>query len=265
LKKGRRAALPMGYLINGRIGTGKTYLIECFAGECGVPFVALRNFREKWVGATEGNLEKIFSILHALGQVVVFVDEADQFAGQREAGEGDSGLSGRIYGMLAREMADTDNRGRILWIFATSRPDLLEVDLKRQGRLDVHIPLFPPEDEKGRRELFLAMARKLGLDLKETDIPPLAFKGPVSGNELEGLIVRAVRRFELQEDGAGKSLPVILRQVAAEFRPSAHTLQLELMDLLAVRECTDERFLPPRFRALDLETVERRISELQER
>ena len=263
LKKGARAALPMGYLIVGRIGTGKTYLIECFAGECGVPFVALKNFREKWVGATEGNLEKIFSILHALGQVVVFVDEADQFAGKRGGGEGDSGLSGRIYGMLAREMADTENRGRILWIFATSRPDLLEVDLKRQGRLDIHIPLFPPEDEKGRRALFLAMAGKLGLDLKETDIPPLAFKGPVSGNELEGLIVRAVRRFELQEDGPKKTLPVILRQVAAEFRASAHTRQLELMDLLAVRECTDERFLPQRFRALDRETVERKIWEQQ--
>jgi AAA+ superfamily predicted ATPase len=264
LKKGARAALPMGYLITGRIGTGKTYLIECFAGECGVPFVALKNFREKWVGATEGNLEKIFSILHALGQVVVFVDEADQFAGKRESGEGDSGLSGRIYGMLAREMADTDNRGRILWIFATSRPDLLEVDLKRQGRLDVHIPLFPPEDEKGKRALFLAMARKLGLDLKEADIPPFSFKGPVSGNELEGMLVRAVRRHELQEDGGRKPFPAILRQTAAEFRPSAHTLQLELMDLLAVRECTDDRFLPTRFRALDRETVERRISELQE-
>jgi AAA+ superfamily predicted ATPase len=266
LKKGARSALPMGYLVSGRIGTGKTYLIECFAGECGVPFVALKNFREKWVGTTEGNLEKIFSILHALGQVVVFVDEADQFAGRRGGGEGDSGLSGRIYGMLAREMADTDNRGRILWIFATSRPDLLEVDLKRQGRLDVHIPLFPPEDEKGRRELFLAMARKLKLDLSESDIPKLPFTGPVSGNELEGLLVRAVRRFELQEEGGGKlSLKEIVRQVALEFRPSAHTAQLELMDLLAVRECTDECFLPLRFRKMDRQGVERRIGELMGR
>ncbi len=260
MKKGAKAALPMGYLIVGRIGTGKTYLIECFAGECGVPFVALKNFREKWVGATEGNLEKIFSILHALGQVVVFVDEADQFAGKRGGGEGDSGLSGRIYGMLAREMADTDNRGRILWIFATSRPDLLEVDLKRQGRLDVHIPLFPPEDEKGKRSLFAAMARKLGLDLKESDCPTLAATGPVSGNELEGLLVRAARRWELSDKKT--PLTAVLKQTAAEFRPSAHTAQLELMDLLAVRECTDERFLPPRFLKMDRAAVEKRIGEI---
>ena len=163
LKRGRTMAIPMGYLLTGRIGTGKTYLVECLAGEIGIPCVELKNFREKWVGATEGNLEKVFSILHALGQVIVFVDEADQMTGKREGGDSDSGLSGRVYAMLAKEMSDTRNRGKIIWIFATSRPDLLEVDLKRQGRLDVHIPLFPPGDAAGRSALFAAMAHKLKL------------------------------------------------------------------------------------------------------
>jgi outer membrane receptor protein involved in Fe transport len=81
----------------------------------------------------QSNLEKIFAILKAIGQVVVFVDEADQAAGKRGGGDSDSGLSGRVYAMLAKEMSDTRNRGRIIWVFATSRPDLLEVDLKRQG------------------------------------------------------------------------------------------------------------------------------------
>ena len=101
LHKGRLRAIPMGYLLCGRIGTGKTFLVECWAGEVGMPVVEIKNFRDKWVGATEGNLERIFTILHALGQVVVFVDEADQMTGKRDAGSGDSGLSGRIYGMLA--------------------------------------------------------------------------------------------------------------------------------------------------------------------
>ncbi len=152
LRRGALHALPMGYLIAGRIGTGKTFLVQCWAGELGIPCVVFKNFRDRWVGATESNLEKIFAVLRALGQVVVFVDEADQAAGRRECGDGDSGLSGRVYSMLAKEMSDTRNRGRIIWVFATSRPDLLEVDLKRQGRLDVHIPLFPPEtaDERAR-------------------------------------------------------------------------------------------------------------------
>jgi AAA+ superfamily predicted ATPase len=263
IKKGAVNCLPMGYLIAGRIGTGKTYLVECFAGECGIPFVKLKNFREKWVGATEGNLEKIFSILKALGQVVVFIDEADQATGKRSAGSDDSGLSGRVYGMLAAEMSRTENRGKIFWIFATSRPDLVEVDLKRQGRLDVHIPLFPPEDETGIKELLAAMARKLDVPLREEELPALNFDGPIGGNELEGLLIRTLRQFQLQDpDKPQKTLTRVLEDVIDGFRPSSHTNRLQLMDLLAVKECTDVSFLPPRYRRMTSEEIDRRISEL---
>ena len=262
MKKGAVHALPMGYLVTGRIGTGKTWLIQCFAGECDIPFVELKNFRDKWVGTTEGNLEKIFSILHAFGQVIVFIDEADQVTGKRDSGDGDSGLSGRIYAMLAKEMSDTRNRGKILWIFATSRPDLLEVDLKRQGRLDVHIPLFPPEDEAEKQELFTAMARKIGIDLKPQDLPPLPFAEPISGNEMEGLLVRAARRYELQVEQNRQSFADILKQEVAGFIPSMHTTRIALMDLLAVKECTDKRFLPKRFALLDPVEIDKRIAEM---
>lgn len=269
LKRGRTMAIPMGYLLTGRIGTGKTYLVECLAGEIGIPCVEMKNFREKWVGATEGNLEKVFSILHALGQVIVFVDEADQMTGKRGGGDSDSGLSGRVYGMLAKEMSDTKNRGRIVWIFATSRPDLVEVDLKRQGRLDVHIPLFPPGDGKGRATLFAAMARKLKLPIKPEELPTLPDNDQLGGNEMEGLLVRALRVYESGKDaeerglGKAKTLAACIEAAIADFRPSAHVERLELMDLLAVKECTDTRFLPERFRKLSLAEVNERIEKLK--
>ena len=269
LRRGRTRALPMGYLLTGRIGTGKTYLVECLAGEIGVPCVELRNFREKWVGATEGNLEKVFSILRALGQVIVFVDEADQMTGKRGGGDGDSGLSGRVYAMLAKEMSDTANRGKIIWIFATSRPDLLEVDLKRQGRLDVHIPLFPPGDAAGRAALFAAMARKLKMEIPPEELPRLPDNDQIGGNEMEGILVRALRTHETARDaeerGESKAPPLrsCIDAAIAEFRPSAHVERLELMDLLAVKECTDARFLPERFRSLSLGEVNERIGALK--
>jgi len=269
LRRGKTRALPMGYLLTGRIGTGKTYLVQCLAGEIGIPCVELRNFREKWVGATEGNLEKVFSILRALGQVIVFVDEADQMTGKRGGGDGDSGLSGRVYAMLAKEMSDTTNRGKIVWIFATSRPDLLEVDLKRQGRLDVHIPLFPPGDAAGRAALFAAMARKLGLEASPEELPRLPDNDQIGGNEMEGVLVRALRAREsaldAEERGEGQapSLTACIEAAIADFRPSAHVERLELMDLLAVKECTDARFLPGRFRKLSLADVNGRIEQLK--
>jgi ATPase family associated with various cellular activities (AAA) len=269
LRRGHVRAIPMGYLLTGRIGTGKTYLVECLSGEVGIPCVELRNFREKWVGATEGNLEKVFSILRALGQVVVFVDEADQMTGKRGGGDGDSGLSGRVYAMLAKEMSDTANRGRIIWIFATSRPDLLEVDLKRQGRLDVHIPLFPPGDAEGRAALFAAMARKLEMPIAPEELPRLPDNDQIGGNEMEGILVRALRTYETGRDaaergeGTAPALATCIEAAIADFRPSAHVERLELMDLLAVKECTDARFLPQRFRSLGLTEVNERIERLK--
>jgi len=264
LRNGLLRAIPMGYLLTGRIGTGKTYLAECYSGEVGIPCVELKNFRDKWVGATEGNLERIFNILRAIGQVVVFVDEADQAMGRRGGGEGDSGLSGRIYAMMAKEMSDTRNRGKIIWMFATSRPDLLEVDLKRQGRLDVHIPLFPPSEPQDRRDLFAAMARKLALGIDPAELPALPDDTQIGGNEMEGIIVRALRLHVTQPEGQPqRSLPEIIKEVIGDFRPSAHTERLEYMDLLAVKECTDVKFLPPRFRVLNIAQVNRRLSELR--
>ena len=263
LRRGKTRAIPMGYLLAGRIGTGKTYLVTCWAGEIGVPVVEMKNFRDKWVGATEGNLETIFNILHALGQVIVFVDEADQATGKRGGGDGDSGLSGRIYGMLAKEMSDTRNRGKILWVFATSRPDLLEVDLKRQGRLDVHIPLFPPQDIPSRQDLFHSMAKKVGLEIERALLPELPDDRSLGGNEMEGMLVRAVRLFETQKEGESRPLPDIVKEVIADFRPSAHVERLELMDLVAVKECTDQRFLPAAFREIDLGQLNEKISNLK--
>jgi AAA+ superfamily predicted ATPase len=262
LKRGALRALPMGYLIAGRIGTGKTFLVQCWAGEIGIPCVVLKNFRDRWVGATESNLEKIFAVLRAVGQVVVFVDEADQAAGKREGGDNDSGLSGRVYSMLAKEMSDTRNRGRIIWVFATSRPDLLEVDLKRQGRLDVHIPLFPPETAREREALLLAIAKKLKFPLTAGDLPPFTDEAPLGGNELEGVLVRALRLHELSEEPR-RPIREILADVLKEVRPNPHTRKLEYMDLVAVKECTDARFLPARFRELTPEELETKIDALR--
>jgi SpoVK/Ycf46/Vps4 family AAA+-type ATPase len=262
LRRGVLNALPMGYLITGRIGTGKTFVVQCWAGELGVPCVVFKNFRDRWVGATESNLEKIFSVLHALGQVVVFVDEADQAAGKRGGEDGDSGLSGRVYAMLAKEMSDTRNRGRIVWVFATSRPDLLEVDLKRQGRLDVHIPLFPPQSHDEMQSLLLSLAKRLGFPLEAGDIPPLPEGIVLGGNEVEGILVRALRLFELQK-GPRSPLREILAGVFKDIRPNAYTRKLEYMDLVAVKECTDSSFLPSQYRKISPEDLEHRIEELR--
>src|SRR5438105_9739016 len=91
--------------------------------------------------------------------VAVIIDEADAFLGNRNA-SGDSGVSSRVFASIAAFMGNTEYRGKIVWFLLTCRPDLLPVDLKRQGRAEEHLALFYPESQQERVELFKTMARK---------------------------------------------------------------------------------------------------------
>jgi ribosomal protein L29 len=133
--------------------------------------------------------------------------------------------------------------------------------LKRQGRLDVHMPLFPPETAAEVRSLFLSIARKLKVPMAESDIPDIPARLELGGNEIEGILIRALRVQALASPQRG--LREILEEVLKEIRPSAHQLKLEYMDLVAVKECTDARFLPERFRTMTPEELEKRIEELR--
>ena len=242
LKRGALDSLPMGYLLCGPVGTGKSFLAQCVSGEIGVPCVILKNFRSKYVGETEGNLERVLSVLRAMGPVVVVVDEADAALGSRES-EGDSGTSSRVFAMIAAQMGDTRYRGRILWMLLTARPDLLPIDIKRQGRAEVHIPLFYPTDESEIRQMFVILAKKLGSQLAADDVPAIPQTGHLSGADIEGMVGRALRASILA--GASHVTREALAQVVAEFMPSTQGLERELQETAAILECTDRQFLPP--------------------
>jgi hypothetical protein len=241
------AAMPMGYLLCGPVGTGKTFMVECLAGEASVPVVKLKNFRDKWVGSTEGNLEKIFRLLHALGRCFVFVDEADQALGRRETGDGDSGISGRVYGMIAEEMSNTRNRGKIVWVLASSRPDLIEVDLKRPGRIDVKIPLFPATTPEEAFGLIQALCNKRGVSIPagafaemKDQLPPLLTPGAA-----ETLAVKLYRLTKTEN----KTPLDALKDVLADYQMPVPREVMEFQIALAVRETSDLDFVPPAFRA----------------
>jgi AAA+ superfamily predicted ATPase len=242
LKRGAVDSMPMGYLMCGPVGTGKSFLAQCVSGEIGVPCVMLKNFRSKYVGETEGNLERVLSVLRAMGPVVVVVDEADAALGSRES-EGDSGTSSRVFAMIAAQMGDTRYRGKIIWMLLTARPDLLPIDIKRQGRAEVHIPLFYPTDENEIRQMFVILAKKLGSTLSAEDVPPVPQKGQLSGADIEGIVGRAWRASILA--GADHVTRESLAAAVGGFLPSTQGLERELQEVAAILECTDRVFLTP--------------------
>jgi SpoVK/Ycf46/Vps4 family AAA+-type ATPase len=260
IKKGRPDVLPMGYLIAGPVGTGKSFMVNAFAGEIGIPMVKFRNFRTKWQGETESNLERVLNILVAMSPVGVMIDEADAFLGDRDQ-DGDSGTSNRVFAQIASFMGNTEFRGKIIWFLITCRPDLIPIDLKRQGRAEEHLALFYPESKKDREDLFNTLVRKLDLDIRNFSISDLfrKYDHEYSGADLEAVLVRAKllaamgdRIFVKRED---------MEEAMGDFVPAAYPHEVELQNLVAVLECTSKEMIPSRFQKLPRSKI---ISEIQE-
>jgi SpoVK/Ycf46/Vps4 family AAA+-type ATPase len=235
--------------------------MTCYAGTLGVPCVKLMNFRSQWQGVTEGNWEKILNTLKATGPVAVIIDEADAAVGDRD-NSGDSGTSSRVFSMLAQQMGDTNYRGKILWFLLTCRPDLLPIDLKRQGRAEVHIPLFYPDTDDEKRNYFVILAGKNGSTLEAKEVPESALKEKLSGSDIEGIVIRAKRLALI-----GGS-PVIRKEDLAQelenFLPTANSDELELQVLAAVIECTHHSFLTEELKKLDREVALKRYAVLKQ-
>jgi len=263
IARGNPAAVPMGYLVCGPVGSAKTFLVECFANEIGFPCVKLKNFRSMWVGSTESNLERILKILAALTPVGVIIDEADAALGNREA-SGDSGTQNRVFAQIAAFMGDTRNRGKILWFLITCRPDLLPIDLKRQGRAEEHVPLFYPETVGEYDEIYRVMLKKLAI---KTNVESVAGVAPeevllgMSGSDLEAVLVRAT--LEAEAADASEVSAEHLKKAFTDFIPPANSIEREMQTLCAVMECTSRELLPAKYRDADRGAIMARISEIK--
>ena len=217
LSQGRLDVVPMGYLICGPVGTGKSFIVQCFAKEIGIPVVELLNFRSKWQGQTEANLERVLALLDAIGPVAVVVDEADAALGTRETGGADSGVSERVFASLAAFMGDTRRRGKVIWFLMTSRPDLVPVDLKRQGRAEEHLALFPPATIGERVKVFDLLRGRLGIELEPGVDAAALFaesRDALSAADLEAILVRGSRRIA----SAGRTVVSLGARVPASHR-----------------------------------------------
>jgi AAA+ superfamily predicted ATPase len=260
---GRLRGVPMGYLIAGPVGSAKTFMVNCFTGEIGFPCVKFLNFRSQWQGVTEGNLEKILKLLHAMWPVGVIIDEADAFLGDRNQ-EGDSGTSNRVFAQFATFMGNTEYRGKILWFLITSRPDLLPIDLKRQGRAEEHLALFYPETDDEYEALFRIMLKKSGLKTAVQSIKEVVDRpAGLSGADIEAILARAALIADADPAGGDEVSADILRRTFADFISASSPLERELQILVAVQECTSREILPPAYRSMERATLQARINELR--
>jgi SpoVK/Ycf46/Vps4 family AAA+-type ATPase len=267
IRNGKRDVLERGVLLPGRVGVGKSFLVDCFASECGLPVMEIGEFRSKWVGDTELQQARILMTVRALGPVIVVVDEADAVFGGRESGGDDGGVSSRVFAAFAAHIGDASLRGRELWVAMTSRPDLLSIDMKRQGRFGLCVPLFPAQGPDDVAALFTTVARVKKITLSEPVVNHVREnlgQRPLTGSDVESILVRAKERAVLASRDDDVQVGDLQEAIDSFIDPLDPEL-LALQELAAVLACSDRRYLPDRYRTADRGTLTQEFTHLRQR
>lgn len=268
IREGRKSRVPMGLLFTGPMGTGKTFVAEAFVNESGLTGIKLKNFRSKWVGSTESNLERILGVIHGIGNVIVILDEADRSFGSGGGDDegGDGGTGSRVVARIKEFMSDTANRGRVLFILMTNRPDKLDIDIKRAGRLDRKIPFLYPQTCDEVEQIIAAQIRKHKLTAAiEFPRDRAAVSEKIVGYSNADFEAIALLASDYAAE-VGPDAPITaqhFQKAVADYLPSRDLEMLEYMELLAVFEASNRRMIPEKYARLSLDELQKRLAELK--
>ncbi|MGC9071523.1 MAG: AAA family ATPase, partial [Acidilobus sp.] len=154
---------PKGILLFGPPGTGKTLLAKALANEIGAYFITINGpeIMSKFYGESEERLREVFKEAEENAPAIIFIDEIDSIAPKR--GEVVGEVEKRVVAQLLTLMDGIQERGKVIVIGATNRPEDLDPALRRPGRFDREIEIRPP-DKKGRLEILQVHTRNMPLD-----------------------------------------------------------------------------------------------------
>lgn len=158
---------PKGILLYGPPGTGKTLMAKAIANESQANFISVKGpeILSKWVGDSEKAIREIFKKARQTAPTIVFLDELDALAPERNASE-EGGVTSRVVNQLLTSLDSIELNTGIIVLAATNRPDRVDSALLRAGRFDQMIMIGVP-DEDARKEIFKVHTRKMPL---KTDV-----------------------------------------------------------------------------------------------
>jgi transitional endoplasmic reticulum ATPase len=153
---------PKGVLLYGPPGTGKTLIAEAVANESGASLHSVRGpeIIGQYYGQSEERLRDIFKQASDSSPSIVFLDEIDSIAPNRDSVSGE--VERRVVAQLLTLMDGLSGRGNVIVIATTNREDSIDPALRRPGRFDREIEIGIP-GRKARSDILSVHLRDMPL------------------------------------------------------------------------------------------------------
>ena len=199
-----------GVLLYGPPGCGKTLIAKVLASESDANMFSISGpeIVNKYYGETEARLREIFQEAKENAPSIIFIDEIDAIAPKRDDAYGD--VEKRVVAQLLALMDGLDERGNVIVLGATNRPDSMEAALRRPGRFDREFEISVPNVD-GRLDILQIHTRGMPLS-QEINLKDLAGQlYGYTGADIKSLCreaaTRAIRRYLPQMDLESERIP----------------------------------------------------------
>ena len=213
-----------GVLLYGPPGCGKTLLAKVLATESDANMYSINGpeIMNKYYGETEARLREIFKEAKDNSPSIIFIDEIDAIAPKREEVFGD--VEKRVVAQLLALMDGLTDRGNVVVLGATNRPDSVDPALRRPGRFDREMEISVPNID-GRIEILQIHTRGMPI-AKDVDLKKLASElHGYTGADIKSLCresaIKAIRRYLPKIDLENKRIPSKMLQ----------SMEIQLRDL----------------------------------
>ena len=187
-----------GILLYGPPGCGKTLLAKVMASESEANMFPINGpeIMNKYYGETEAKLRDIFKEAKDNSPSIIFIDEIDAIAPKREEAYGD--VEKRVVAQLLALMDGLNDRGNVIVLGATNRPDSVDPALRRPGRFDREFEISVPNDDE-RLEILLIHTRGMpvsdDVDLKNLASELHGFTGADIKSLCREAAMKSIRRY----------------------------------------------------------------------
>ena len=199
-----------GVLLYGPPGCGKTLLAKVIASESDANMYLINGpeIMNKYYGETEARLREIFKEAKDNSPSIIFIDEIDAIAPKREDVYGD--VEKRVVAQLLALMDGLTDRGNVIVLGASNRPDSVDPALRRPGRFDREMEISVP-NEDGRLEVLHIHTRGMPL-ASDVDLKNLATElHGYTGADIKSLCresaIKAIRRYLPEIDLENERIP----------------------------------------------------------